>query len=360
MYQLRILGKGVLVMPKNLMERTEKDWLDWLTAEVPDLIHQPIVLKKQYPREFRRVLQVVGNWVTVESKLKRYRTGKYRPTEILSEELKAMECEVPSDEGTTENKEVRNSGQSGHGKSCEQEGSKTPRRTTAAARLLSVKKIEGDFKMPEPNPRYARTKYSEIYNAKPYASVKQTTRIVKEDEKMDESRKMDVVPKAETLGKEPNQDNANELTKKPRKTRVNMTEAEMREFVLEAMKTLGERPSKVAYEAYAREHGGVTAHSLVNHGLGIARWSKIAAEERARLAKEAEPAEEPIAMPEETPVAAERAEKPTELEPEKARQPEEREKDLLEVLQVLIHGIDATVTIGGLEMQVRLDFGPKK
>lgn len=118
--------------------------------------------------------------------------------------------------------------------------------------------------------------------------------------------------------------------KKLRKTRVSMTAVEMREFVLEAMKVLGEKPSKAEYDAYAREHGGVSAAVIVHHGLGVSKWPQIAAEERARLL-------------EETPVDV-----------------VQQKNGAMDIMQVLIHGIDATVTIGGLEMQVRLDFGAKK
>lgn len=327
------------VVSENFMERTEKDWLDWLMAETPELIHQPIRLKKQYPEEYQRILQVVGNWMTVESKLERYQAEEYRPAETLSEELKALECDVLLGQVEPERDEV-----------LQPKKPKNPERAPRM-RLLSVRKIDKDFKMPEPNPRYAKTKYSEIYRAKPYSSVmqppkpgvqpKHTMQNVEEDERMKELT------------------NVEETPKKQRKERIVMSDEQMREFVLEAMKALGEKPSKLMYDAYAKEHGGVTATSLAHHGLGISQWPRIAAEERAKL-----PADETPNVPEEPEQLsdAKSLEGSEQKEPDGAMLPPEPEQQhgAVDVLQMIVHGIDATVMIGGLEVQVRLDFGPKK
>lgn len=241
------------------MERTEKDWLDWLMAVVPELVHQPIALKKQYPKEYRRIIQVVGNWMTVEDRLEWYRTGEYQPSEFLSEELKAMKCEVVSKQENSEpdvKSKRRRSGEKKNG---------------PAVKLLSIRKIDKNFEMPAPNPRYARTKYSDIYKAKPYSAASMQS---------PKPRVKATTVKSETVKVETTAE------KKSQTKRAFVSNAEIREFVLEAMKTLGEHPSWEEYRVYAKKHGGVGTTTLSRRGFGVSLWSEIAEEERTKLSKE--------------------------------------------------------------------------
>lgn len=68
---------------KDILVMTEKDWLDWLMNEVPELVGDPIGLSKKYPVEYQRIIKVVGNWMMVESKFLRYGDGEYHPAEEL-------------------------------------------------------------------------------------------------------------------------------------------------------------------------------------------------------------------------------------------------------------------------------------
>lgn len=71
-------------MNKDIMERTEKDWLDWLLEKKFYTEQRPAVLNDKYKAEYGRMLQVVGsNWAMIFSRLERYRRGKYTPSNEL-------------------------------------------------------------------------------------------------------------------------------------------------------------------------------------------------------------------------------------------------------------------------------------
>lgn len=168
-----------------------------------------------------------------------------------------------------------------------------------------------------------------------------------------------------------------------RRRQVRMSLEEMRTYVLEAMKVLGERVTTREYKEYLTKHPGPSLNTLRNYGLHLTQWPQIAAE--AKVGEGSKRAVELEAEAKKTAEAAteEEAEKP-QSEPEVQRSPEIQNEpvvqrteevksgsgsqskavaqgvDLAKILQVMIHGIDATVTLGDLEIQMRLDFGSKR
>lgn len=90
-------------MNDDIMERTEKDWLDWLLKKGFVSEVKPAALNTKYRAEYGRILQVVGStWAMILSRLERYQSGEYEPvTELppwLRRQSPASEDGTPSDQ----------------------------------------------------------------------------------------------------------------------------------------------------------------------------------------------------------------------------------------------------------------------
>ena len=327
-----------------------EDWLKWLHRLGGGRLLREESIQTKRSEQYDMMMEVFGDWTNVRRMFVR-EYGQEQPQAVVTgskkEPPKAV-MEGPKDE-QPENKVQEPA-----------PALRNPMRTSDELLALAIRECAKEGKMLS-DPAWMTSKtldFEEIVMMLGDGSWDTAKRKIeyawmKEDEKMTGLK------------------NGDDMPKKPRKTRVNMSDAEMRRFVLEAMKVLGEMPSKAAYDVYANEHGGVAAAVLANHGLGVSKWPQIAAEERTRLLAETPNTLEQLeAKPSEEAVLSENAESVEKVEPAEKTESAEKMESLIgsnqqgngvkDLVQVLIHGIDATVTIGGLEMQVRLDFGTKK
>lgn len=375
------------------LDWTKDDWLRWLQSLGRDDYGSTgfwSALKNHEP-QYQRILQVFGNWSNALALLKKLPRSEETNTEPT---VQSAQAAVTSQYDTEILKGILR---------------KMTEKLGFVPGLIDYNKLSLEFDAPSyPEIKRLVGKYTlwpEILgepwkSMKPPEGPKRSERVSvpleplgpEQSEMKEEKRMVEVEEKREVA--EEKTEPMREPERKLKKARVVMTEAEMREFVVQTIDALGAKVSSRQYEDYIAEYGGPCMAVLAKRGLGLRNWPQIAAEEEAKRAAELEiktVVEEPkwageseVEAKKTVEIAIEEEAKKVQSEPEVQRSPEVQNEpivqsteetqsesggqskttaqgvDLAKILQVMIHGIDATVTLGDLEIQMRLDFGSKR
>lgn len=384
-----------------------KDWLDWLVllqkqrGDSGKTLWQ--IVKHEYQPQFQRILHLFGNWREVESSLRRHEMDDDRQDSMIkAASLEVLEVTHGAEE--LKRKLILMTKKLGHvPKAWEYNKIRLEFDVPPYPEVRDVlgkgdlwPEVLGEpwksMNEPREQKKLAETmmkKAAETLAEEPIGQKEEKSMAVEnleqQVEQEVEATKTKAVEETEVKQQESETDTieARIAKNKSRKVRVNMSGEQMREFVLEAIKVLGVKPSKAQYEVYAREHGGPSTVTLAKHNLGISKWSKLVidtaiakghpitderADELVKELEELEPQskEEPQSIEtsqSETKVqSAEEAQSGKEAQSRTEAQSNEEglNIDLTQILQVIIHGIDATVKIGGKNVRVKLDFGSEE
>lgn len=395
------------------LDWTQEDWIRWLSGLDSEQGKLWQSVKREYPTKYQRILALFGDWMTVERFLNRKASGNDEMSEVsrkLESERDAVRLENETNEANPEEEVGR----------IRVILQKMTERLGHIPTVANYKKLEDEFDAPEYAKVRALVGKVQIWPeflGEPWKSMgvtqvvtsemetevesmaadERTEKMVEEmTEEMTETRTEEVTEETmveEVVAEKVVEDEAMKPKRKSSwrgQKRIRMSSGEMRAFVLEAMREFGGEMTTRQYSQYANEHYGPSIVTLRKYGLGTVTWAKIWEEESKKLTvghnlsendeqTELEQAKDEMKkltnghnLPEE------KASETKEVDSSEDKTPKAKEGSSFEdsvpeakgidlgslnlgsLLQVMIHGVDTTIVIGGVEMQVRIDFGPKK